>query len=103
MNSIGNQSSPGRRRIKFALIVLLALATLGFVSRNLIFGKPAEAYAATRGELVQTVVASGRIMTPQRVSIGAVITELVARIPVEEGQKVRRGEVPVSYTHLRAH
>ena len=93
MNSIGNQSSPGRRRIKFALIVLLALATLGFVSRNLIFGKPAEAYAATRGELVQTVVASGRIMTPQRVSIGAVITELVARIPVEEGQKVRRGEV----------
>jgi len=75
------------------LIVLLALAAVGFASRNLIFGKPVEAYEATRGDLVQTVVASGRIMTPQRVSIGAVITERVARIPVEEGQSVRRGEV----------
>ena len=32
-------------------------------------------------------------MTPQRVSIGAVITERVARIPVDEGQTVRRGDV----------
>ncbi|HEY5292176.1 MAG TPA: biotin/lipoyl-binding protein, partial [Burkholderiales bacterium] len=75
------------------MIALLALAAVGFASRNLIFGKPVEAYEATRGDLVQTVVASGRIMTPQRVSIGAVITERVARIPVEEGQSVRRGEV----------
>lgn len=93
MNPTDKQSSPGRRRLKSALIVLLALAAVGFASRNLIFGKPAEAYEATRGDLVQTVVASGRVMTPQRVSIGAVITERVARIPVEEGQSVRRGEV----------
>ena len=93
MNPTDNQSSLGRRRLKSALIVLLALAALGFASRNLIFGKPVEAYEATRGDLVQTVVASGRIMTPQRVSIGAVITERVARIPVEEGQSVRRREV----------
>jgi HlyD family secretion protein len=39
------------------------------------------------------VVASGRIITPQRVSIGAVITERVARIPVAEGQSVHRGDV----------
>ncbi len=93
MNPTDNPSSPGRRRLKSALIVLLALAALGFASRNLIFGKLVEAYEATRGDLVQTVVASGRIMTPQRVSIGAVITERVVRIPVEEGQRVRRGEV----------
>jgi len=93
MKPTENQASRGRRRLKSALIVLLAVAALGFASRNLIFGKPVEAYEATRGDLVQTVVASGRIMTPQRVSIGAVITERVARIPVEEGQSVRRGEV----------
>ena len=93
MNSTDNQASPGRRRLKSALIGVLVLAAVGFASRNLIFGKPVEAYEATRGDLVQTVVASGRIMTPQRVSIGAVITERVARIPVEEGQSVRRGEV----------
>lgn len=93
MNPTDNQSSPGRKRLKSALVVLLAVAAVGFASRNLIFGKPVEAYEATRGDLVQTVVASGRIMTPQRVSIGAVITERVARIPVEEGQQVRRGDV----------
>jgi HlyD family secretion protein len=93
MNPTDNQSSPGHRRLRSALIVLLAIAAVGFASRNLIFGKPVETYEATRGDLVQTVVASGRIMTPQRVSIGAVITERVARIPVEEGQSVHRGEV----------
>jgi HlyD family secretion protein len=93
MNQADKLSSPGRRRLKSALIGLLALAAVGFASRNLIFGKPVETYETTRGDLVQTVVASGRIMTPQRVSIGAVITERVARIPVEEGQSVRRGEV----------
>lgn len=76
--------------------IVLALATTGaliFVSRNVILGKPVDAYEAIRGDLVQTVVASGRIITPQRVSIGAVITERVARIPVQEGQRVRRGDV----------
>ena len=93
MNPTDYHAAPGRRRLKSALIALLVIAALGFVARNLILGKPVETYEAIRGDLVQTVVASGRIMTPQRVSIGAVITERVARIPVEEGQKVRRGEV----------
>jgi len=93
MNPSDNASSPGRRRLKSALIALLAVAAVGFAARHVILGKPVEAYAATRGDLVQTVVASGRIMTPQRVSIAAVITERVARIPVQEGQNVRRGEL----------
>jgi len=75
---------------------VLALAALGgaaFASRDLILGAPVEAYEAVHGDLVQTVVASGRIITPQRVSIGAVITERVVRIPVQEGQRVRRNDV----------
>jgi HlyD family secretion protein len=93
MNPTENQSWLRRRRLKTGLIVFLVVAAVGFASRSLIFGKPVEVHEATRGELVQSVVASGRIMTPQRVSIGAVITERVARIPVDEGQSVRRGEV----------
>lgn len=75
-----------------ALGLAVALGA-AFASRNLVLGEPAPAYEANRGGLVQTVVASGRIITPQRISIGAVITERVVRIPVDEGQTVRRDDV----------
>jgi HlyD family secretion protein len=35
-------------------------------------------------------------MTPQRVAVGAVITGRVERIPVQEGQSVRRGDILVA-------
>ena len=82
-----------RRWLKPALLTLLAVAGVVFAARNLILGTPVETYEAVRSDLIQTVVASGRIMTPQRVSVGAVITGRVARIPVQEGQNVRRDEV----------
>lgn len=82
-----------RRWLKPALLTLLAVAVIAFAARNLIFGTPVEAYEAVRSDLIQTVVASGRIITPQRVSVGAVITGRVVRIPVLEGQNVRRGDV----------
>ena len=75
------------------MLALVAAGAAAFFSRDAILGKPVEAYEAIRGDLVQTVVASGRIITPQRLSVGAVVTEHVARIPVKEGQKVRKGDV----------
>jgi HlyD family secretion protein len=82
-----------RRWIKRSLLIALVLAVAGYFLRNVILGTPVTTYEATRSDLVQTVVASGRIMTPQRVSVGAVITGRVVRIPVKEGQSVKRGEV----------
>lgn len=81
-----------RRWIMRGLLFALALAIVGFLLRNLILGKPVETHQAVRSDLVQTVVASGRIITPQRASVGAVITGRVVRIPVEEGQSVKRGD-----------
>lgn len=81
------------RWIKRGLLIALALAVAGFLLRNLILGKPVETHQAVRSDLVQTVVASGRIITPQRASVGAVITGRVERIPVEQGQSVKRGDV----------
>jgi len=83
-------------RLKWSLIGVAALAAALFAARNLILGKPVPTVEAVRAALVQTVVASGRIITPQRVSIGATITERVARIPVEEGQTVKKGEVLIA-------
>jgi HlyD family secretion protein len=46
-----------------------------------------------RRDVLQTVVASGRVETPHRVNIGAQITGTVARVPVSEGQVVKAGDV----------
>jgi HlyD family secretion protein len=85
--------SPRRRWIKRGVLIALALAVAGFLLRNLILGKPVETHQAVRSDLVQTVVASGRIITPQRASVGTVITGRVARIPVEQGQSVKHGDI----------
>jgi len=74
-------------------MLIIAVAAVGYFLRNQILGTPVTVQEVVRGELVQTVVASGRVITPQRVSVGAVQTDWVKRIPVEEGQTVRSGDV----------
>ena len=69
---------------------------LAYLFQDRLFGTRVEVREVTRGSIVQTVVASGRVTTPQRVSIGAVTTEWVARIPVDEGQSVRKGDVLIA-------
>jgi len=88
-------SQPATRRRKLAIWVLAALAIAGIAygARNLILGQPVQTVEAARRDLAQTVVASGHVVSPQRVSIGSATTERVARIPVQEGQAVRRGDV----------
>jgi HlyD family secretion protein len=80
------------RILRNTVIVLAVLAALAYALRNVVLGTPVALEEARRVELVQTVVASGRIATPQRVTVGTVITGRVARIPVAEGQRVRAGE-----------
>lgn len=46
-----------------------------------------------RRDLVQSVVASGRVESPHRVEIGSQVTGTVMRIPVAEGQRVAAGDV----------
>jgi HlyD family secretion protein len=84
------KTGPWLRRLALIAVVV---AIGGYFLRDALFGTPTELAEVTRGDIVQTVVASGRVMTPQRVSVGAVITERVARIPVEEGQSVKRGDI----------
>src|SRR5665647_1032480 len=62
---------PRQRWLKVTLLSVLALVVFGFASRNLIFGKPVKTYEAVRSSLVQTIVASGNIITPGRESVGA--------------------------------
>jgi HlyD family secretion protein len=83
--------NPHRWRLPALGLAVLALAA--FFARDRLLGQPVTTVAAARGELVQTVVASGRVASPQRVAIAAEIGGRVAAIPVREGQAVARGEV----------
>ena len=86
-------SREDRRRwlIRSAMLVAV-LAAAGFAARNLVLGQPVDVYTAVRTDLTQTVVATGRVATPQRVSVAAETTGRVARVPVREGQAVRAGQ-----------
>jgi HlyD family secretion protein len=82
-----------RSWLKIAIAVLILVSLIVYFARNLILGKPVDAYPATISELVQTVVASGRVITPQRITISAETTGRVNAIPVSEGQTVKRGQL----------
>jgi HlyD family secretion protein len=56
-------------------------------------GHPATAFAPSRSELVQTVVATGRVSTLARVEIGSLVSGTVAGVAVREGDRVAKGQV----------
>lgn len=81
--------------------VLLA-AALGLT--RLLLGPEVVVAEVQRGDLVQTVVASGHIETPYRVEIGSQITGTVKDVLVVEGQQVRQGQelIAIEDSELRA-
>lgn len=81
--------TPRRARAWGTVVVLAALA-LGVYLRAR--GPGVTAYAVERGSVVQTVVASGRVVNPQRIDIGTQVVGSVARVPVREGQTVAAGQ-----------
>lgn len=64
-----------------------------YLLRNVLLGTPTKAYAATSGELVQSVVASGRVISPQRVTVALQGSGRVLRVAVAEGQAVVAGQL----------
>ena len=82
---------PRSRTLKRAAFLLAAAALAAYFGRNALLGTPVETVEVLRADLIQTVVASGRVMSPRRVRVGAVITGRVVAIPVTEGQAVKKG------------
>ena len=79
--------------LKIGAVALQVLLGLAYLSRNRWLGLPVDAYAVTLADLKQSVVASGRVLTPQRVAVAAELSGRVRRIPVDEGQLVTAGEL----------
>ncbi len=78
-----------------ALLAAAALAVAAFVAWRA--AAPAvDAYAVERADLVQTVVASGRLESPRRVEVASTLTGTVIDVPVREGQAVEEGQLLVA-------
>lgn len=78
---------------KWFLLATVVLAGLSaWQGARAWFGPTVVVDRAERGELIETVVASGHVETPFRVEIGAQITGTVEDVLVEQGQKVARGQ-----------
>ena len=76
-----------------ALAFVLVLAAALYLLRNVLLGTPTPVFTATQAELVQTVVASGRVVSPQRVTVALQGSGRVLRVSVAEGQTVGRGQL----------
>ncbi|WP_207790090.1 efflux RND transporter periplasmic adaptor subunit [Polymorphobacter arshaanensis] len=63
---------------------------------RLLAGTPVAIDSVRRGNLVETVVASGHVETPYRVEIASQITGTVTAIPVREGQSVTQGQLLIA-------
>jgi HlyD family secretion protein len=81
-----------RYRTPALLIGALGVLALAFGPR-LVLGPAVPVVEAVQRDFVQSVVASGHVETPHRVSIGAQIIGTVRRVPVAEGQVVSSGQV----------
>ncbi len=54
-------------------------------------------------DVVQTVVASGRVETPFRINIGTQVVGMIKGVPVTEGQTVKAGDVLIQLDDTDAH
>jgi HlyD family secretion protein len=72
-----------------------ALVALGYLLFAALAGPRVRVVSVARLDVVQSVVASGRIATPNRVDVGSQIIGMVADVPVKEGQAVTAGETLV--------
>ncbi len=82
------------RRYRWPALGVLALAALaaGFGPR-ILHGREVALVTVVQRDFVQSVVASGRVEAPHRVTIGTQIVGTARRVPVAEGQAVQAGQV----------
>ena len=93
--------TPGRRRLVVvggAAVAILAAGAIGLW----IAGPRVSSYLGARSDVIQTVVASGRVESPRRVEIGSPTIGTVVQVPVVEGETVAKGRLLVKLDDAEA-
>ncbi|MFH1598850.1 MAG: efflux RND transporter periplasmic adaptor subunit [Pseudomonadota bacterium] len=81
------------RRLRLAAALVLVVAALGWLLLGKLRGPEFEAYEVTARPLVQTVVATGRVVAVSRAQVGSPVTGVVLERRVQEGDAVQPGDV----------
>jgi HlyD family secretion protein len=84
-----------RPRTKLVVIALLVVAAGLAGSMRLWRGKRAAVVRPTRGDLVEKVVTTGRVLAQARVQLGSTLMAQVAEVKADEGDRVRAGDLLV--------
>jgi HlyD family secretion protein len=82
------------RRWRWVLGIGAASLAL-FLGGRALLGPKVPVWVVEKKELVQRVVASGRVLAPARIQIGSVVVGRVTRVAVEKGDRVKAGQVLV--------
>lgn len=85
-----------RRALVWLSVGLTIVMAGGYSAIPLVFGVPVTPIKVTRGEIVQTIVASGRAETPFRLDIGSQIIGIATRVLVDEGMAVKQGDILIA-------
>ena len=76
------------------LMLLLAVAAVaGYFAYPRIVGRSVVTVEARRMDLIQTVVATGRVITPARIELGTVVVGTISKVSAREGDVVKAGAV----------
>ena len=92
--------NPFIARHKFLVALLIIAAAIAvFYGVTRMRGVEVDVVQVREQSLVQTVVATGRVMSPARVEIGSVITGRVVKVAVREGDKIEVGQTLIELDH----
>jgi HlyD family secretion protein len=80
------------RRWFYGLSLHILLTVGAWVYLRMWLGPEIAVEVVTQGDILQTIVASGRVQSPHRVEVGAQITSTVVTVSVHEGDRVTQGQ-----------
>ena len=82
-----------KRRLLLVAVICLVVSVLGWMLVQKIRGPTLTGYEVVLRPLVQTVVATGRVVAVSRAQVGSPVTGVVVERRVKEGDVVRPGDV----------
>jgi len=83
-----------RANVPRLLVIVIGIALIaGYLAYPHVVGRSVPSVAAKRADLTQTVVATGRVITPARIELGTVVLGTISKVSARAGDVVKAGAV----------